>query len=52
MITYGACLLVGLAGIGLVFAGRKGNEAVIILGAAIYFIALFVAAISSMHTVM
>lgn len=45
--TYFICLLLGLVGIALVFAGRK-NEWVLILGAAIYFIALFVAAIHSL----
>lgn len=48
MTVYLACLIAGLSGIGLVFSGRK-SEPVMIIGGAIYFIALFVAAIYSLH---
>lgn len=51
VITYLICLLFGFVGIGVVFAGRK-NEWIVVLGAAIYFVALFVAAINSMHGVL
>lgn len=46
--TYLVCFLAALLGIVLVFYGRR--EWVIIVGGAFYFVALFVAAIHSMHT--
>lgn len=50
MIIYLACLLVGLLGILITFSGRH-SEAKIIVGAGLYFAALFAAAIISMHGV-
>lgn len=48
MITYLVCLLIGLIGIGVVFVGRD-SEAKMIVGSALYFIAIFWAAIHSIH---
>lgn len=45
--TYLVCFLAALLGIALVFYGRR--ESIIIIGGALYFVALFVAAIHSLH---
>lgn len=50
MIVYGVCILLALFGIALMFAGKDKNEPLIISGAALYFIALFIAAIHSIGT--
>lgn len=50
MIVYAACFLLALFGIALVFAGKKDNEPLIIAGAGLYFIALFVASVHSIVT--